>query len=447
MRALVFGAALAALALPQAAARADARPLHQPVGRRAAAWSALRGGGGGSALAPVSLFLPAVFRSSLGAVSELALSAGLGFGAMRTGLVTQEGIAQLAQIVYNFLLPLFLLTSVLRTVVTYGLGAGMLCLPLAGAVQIGVALALASLSLRLLGVSRGTPNSRRFLVCASFGNSGVLPLLLTDALFRQHADPTVLPRAASYISFYLLGWSPIFWTVGSSIITGAGPGAAPGRAGGVGHVRLLARKVLTPPIVGALSGLALAVVAPRAWLESPASPLRLALTCMGNMARAYPPTALLVLCGSLAGGAAPAQRRPPARRERAGAPRPRELSMPATLLGIMASTSPARSAQEPASSAALRLLSPPSAVPPLTLHLPPHPHRRARCALAPQAGTSSRRASRAARSSRCVRSASYRPPRPTRSSSSRCCSCPRSRRRRTRCSCCRWRATARAPRS
>jgi hypothetical protein len=47
---------------------------------------------------------------------------------------------------------------------------------------------------------------------------GPLPLLFADALFRSHPDPTVLPRAVAYISFYLLSWSPMFWIYGVSLL-------------------------------------------------------------------------------------------------------------------------------------------------------------------------------------------------------------------------------------
>eukprot|EP00953_Heterococcus_sp_UTEX-ZZ885_P014311 8126-Heterococcus_DN1.PRE.1 len=56
-------------------------------------------------------------------------------------------------------------------------------------------------------------------VCSGFGNSGVLPLLFVTALFRGHPDPTVMPRAIAYVSFFLMGWSPAFWTVGYSTLT------------------------------------------------------------------------------------------------------------------------------------------------------------------------------------------------------------------------------------
>lgn len=153
-----------------------------------------------------ALLSPAVLATSTGAVAELAVSAGLGYAAVKTGLIERAGLTQLARIVYNFLLPIFLFTSVLRTVMTYGISRGMLALPLVSAIQIACGLTIATLMLRALGIAPGLRSSRRFIACAAFGNTGVLPLALTEALFRApYGDASVLPRAASYLSFYLLG--------------------------------------------------------------------------------------------------------------------------------------------------------------------------------------------------------------------------------------------------
>jgi predicted permease len=240
-----------------------------------------------------------VLATSAAAVAELAVSAGIGFAVVQSELLDQSAISSLAKVVYNLLLPVFLFTSVLRTVTTYGLSAGMLALPLVGIAQILIGLAVSSLSLRACGISLTSPKSRRHIICSSFGNSGVLPLILIEALFRApYPDASVLPRAASYVSFYLLGWSPVFWSVGKGILTGGS-----GEEGGSADKALFWRKFFSPPIVGALSGLLAALVLPSALLQAKYSPARLLVTCLSNIARAYPASALLVLAGSLAGGA------------------------------------------------------------------------------------------------------------------------------------------------
>ena len=59
--------------------------------------------------------------------------------------------------------------------------------------------------------------SKQFLIGTTFGNSGPLPLVFTDALFRTAPDATLLPRSVAFISLYLLGWSPLFWVIGNAI--------------------------------------------------------------------------------------------------------------------------------------------------------------------------------------------------------------------------------------
>jgi predicted permease len=289
-------------------------------------------------------FSPAVFATATGAVSELAVSAGLGYFAVTRRLIEPAAITSLAKIVFNLLLPAFLMTSVIRTIKTFGMSAGMLALPAVSAIQISCGLGVASLLLRALGIKPSLRSSRRFVTCAAFGNSGVLPLVLTEALFRApYPDPTILPRASSYLAFYLLGWSPIFWSLGAAILTGADSSAPAGEA----RWQAVARRVASPPIVGALSGLAVGLLCPAWLLVSPRSPFKLVLTALGNMARAYPPCALLVLAGSLAGGTpskGSVQSEPAAASASAAPSEPaaRELSRAATFVGILACACTAR---------------------------------------------------------------------------------------------------------
>lgn len=237
---------------------------------------------------------PAALAVSSGAMVELTVSVALGYLTVATGLLSPVAVNQLAKVVYNFLLPAFLFSSVVRTVTSYGLSRGMLAIPLLASLQICAGLLMSRVVLKALRKRWTTGSGRRFVTCATFGNSGVLPLLLTDAIFR-HGDAAVLARSSSYVSFFLLGWSPIFWSLGSAVLCGGesgreGPRVEPG----------MLRKVLSPPIVAALSGLAIAIAAPERAISAAASPIRMMLTVLTNFGRAYPPSALLVLAGSLA---------------------------------------------------------------------------------------------------------------------------------------------------
>ena len=148
---------------------------------------------------------PAVLRSSFEAVTELLTCCGLGVVATRVGLIDAAMTRGLARCVFNVFLPSMLSVSVARTVAS---GAGLstlLPLPLCALVQVVLGLGIAVL---LLGGPKQvrTPAGRDVAALASFGNSGVLPLVFANCLFRS--APELLARANSLVAMFLLGWSP-----------------------------------------------------------------------------------------------------------------------------------------------------------------------------------------------------------------------------------------------
>ena len=92
-------------------------------------------------------------------------------------------------------------------------------LPAAGTFQIFLGYIIGKImSMFMYGsVPEHASESKQFLIGTTFGNSGPLPLVFTDALFRSAPDTTLLPRSVAFISLYLLGWSPLFWVVGNVI--------------------------------------------------------------------------------------------------------------------------------------------------------------------------------------------------------------------------------------
>ena len=72
----------------------------------------------------------------------------------------------------------------------------------------------------LLRIKRDSPDGKEVQVLSAFGNSGVLPLLFVERGFAHAADATLKPRAISYVSMFLLGWSPAFWTGGYALLGG-----------------------------------------------------------------------------------------------------------------------------------------------------------------------------------------------------------------------------------
>jgi predicted permease len=134
--------------------------------------------------------------------------------------------------------------------------------------------------------------ARDVQLCVTFQNCGPLPLVFADALFSG----SLLSDVTACISFYLLAWSPIFWSVGRMILGTYGESDA-----SVSLPKRMVKEIqkfLSPPVVGALLGLVIGSVPflRQAFFGGWASPLFGALKTLGM---AYLPSALLVLAGSL----------------------------------------------------------------------------------------------------------------------------------------------------
>lgn len=255
-----------------------------------------------------------VFAAAIGAVSRLVVTTALGAATVKANIVTPEQINGLAKVVYNFFLPCFLFTAIVRTVANYGLSPELLLLmPAAACAQIGIAFLVSRFVLvPLVGVPPWSAAARELTLSGSFGNPGVLPLLFFDALFAGARDASLLPRLVALTSFYLIGFTPAFWALGNAILADDDADAAclvtsPDEC--VGPTRLdRARKALTallkpPPVRAALGGVAVAACAPlRLSLVGPDARLAHVFAAMTRFAGVYLPSASLVLAGSLIAG-------------------------------------------------------------------------------------------------------------------------------------------------
>lgn len=137
--------------------------------------------------------------------------------------------------------------------------------------------------------------------------------MFATVLLRNHPDPSVLPLAISYISFYLLGWTPIFWTYGYSLLVPAEAPTAQSIAEKESVVTLADRikyfirhppatikRILSPPIVGSLGGLCVGVSPLAKLFLGPRAPLGILTNAVQTIGSAYTSMGLLVLAGSLA---------------------------------------------------------------------------------------------------------------------------------------------------
>ena len=270
----------------------------------------------GSALAaaPVAGASSKVFAAATGAVSRLVVTTALGAATVKANIVTPEQINGLAKVVYNFFLPCFLFTTLIRTVATYGLSPELLLLmPFAACAQIAIAFLVSRfLLVPLVGVKPRSAAARELTLSGSFGNPGVLPLLFFDALFAGARDASLLPRLVALTSFYLIGFTPAFWALGNAILADDDPDAAclvvsPDECEAETRVDR-AKKALTallkpPPVRAALGGLAVAACTPlRDALVGPNARLANVFAALTRFSGAYLPSASLVLAGSLIAG-------------------------------------------------------------------------------------------------------------------------------------------------
>jgi len=197
-------------------------------------------------------------------------------------------------------------------------GASLAVLPVFALLQILFGSLYGKALASLLHLEPTSDEGKELAVCSAFANSGPLPLLFADAFFRLHpTEPTLYPRAVAYISFYLVAWSPLFWTVGATILgavktqpaysipssSSPPPSPPPTPSSTIRKVlsHPLFQKAISPPTLGCLFGAIVGGTPPLRFLFfGPAAPLASLFDALRTMGSAYLPTVLLVLAGSLA---------------------------------------------------------------------------------------------------------------------------------------------------
>lgn len=266
-----------------------------------------------SAAAPLVLFDPTVAAASFSATVKLLCSIALGAWAARkrvnkTSVATildAPAISALSRLTYWVFQPAFLLCSVTKTFAMAAAssssgsgsalsGAQLALMPLVALFQIGVGALIGQLVTKK---ETDKEQGRIVSMCTTFGNSGPLPLLFADALFAR-ANPAIQSQVVACISFYLLAWSPLFWSFGK-IILGTSEKELIGQDNSLGAKLLRQLKqFLSPPVVGSLLGILVGASSLRnIFLKGWLYPLFSAMQTLGT---AYLPAALLVLAGSLA---------------------------------------------------------------------------------------------------------------------------------------------------
>ena len=233
----------------------------------------------------------------------------IGAGCVQQGHLEPATISALSKVTFSILLPMFLGTSIIRTIATYGISKSSFVVPLLGIVQPFILLQIARLLLPIFGVDADSEDGRCLGVCSAWGNTSVVPLIFVESLFRS-AKTDVLAKAYAQISLFLLGWSPFFWSFGRSALLG--DEIAPAKDGVDTKKKTILgqlKSVASPPVVGVLAGMMVAVTPLCKLFVADASSsgrkplLSPAYNTVVNLGRAASPTSLLVMTSSLAIGA------------------------------------------------------------------------------------------------------------------------------------------------
>lgn len=263
----------------------------------------------------------AAFEVSAKSLGEVATSLVIGAFAYRSGVLGLEGLAVLSKLYGAIFIPALLFGRVARTAASlqaWGVESWLLLIPLCAPLQIAIQLLLSRKVLRWVAdVDPDSTRGRIMRAAMSYQNSA-LPLLFCQALFRHAPDNLLMAEGA--ISFYLIGWTCMFWTLGVKILEDAPPedlsakkepkGTATGESKQPlslwpGVWRHLS-SIINPPICGAMAGLAFGLIPLLRWLAVPhggrAHPPPLAFVFHGleNIGLGALPTSQLVLSGSLA---------------------------------------------------------------------------------------------------------------------------------------------------
>ncbi|MCK4516705.1 MAG: AEC family transporter, partial [Spirochaetaceae bacterium] len=230
-------------------------------------------------------FLPVFY-----VVLQLLIIMGIGFVVRRSGRWADNFFQGLSRLVVRVALPFYFIVRVSRTDLSQI--RTMLLMPVSAVIVVGIGFVLSLILFAVLPF-RGS-DRRAGIAMATFGNSGYLPLAIAEIV--PLSVPLVGERFGLefppiLIAAYLFVQSPLLWSVGRYVITKTDAN----RSG----IRL--RDLLSPPLVGILIGLAVALSGLGKMLGNPVLPVAPVFAALERLAAITLPLALLNL-GGLIGG-------------------------------------------------------------------------------------------------------------------------------------------------
>lgn len=267
---------------------------------------------------------PSILKIAVNAVLKLLAAIGMGAwlaGRKESNVLGPQAVQALSKLIYWLFQPSLVFCSVSMTLfhaaaTPEGLSMTALAtMPMAAVLHIGFGYLAAHALTKLMRIRSATDESD-IVVCSAFGNAAPLPLVFVSSLFSGspglHADVTAC------ISFYLLAWSPCFYTIAPLLMdaneeTSAEEDEPPTQPrakrkgedemeddGGVSSRQINLSSLVTPPVLGSVAGILVGSVPLLSNLlltpHGVAAPVYSAISVFSS---AYLPSVLLVLAGSL----------------------------------------------------------------------------------------------------------------------------------------------------
>lgn len=267
---------------------------------------------GGSISTVSCAFSMPILRTAASATAKLLTTVAIGVWASRRGVLDRTVVSALSRTVYHVFLPAMLFVNIVATLVEAENRIQLVALPLIAMAQILFGFLSGQFIRWIFRIRGGTSEASSVTISTTFGNSAALPLLFATALFGS--NPAMLGSMVSSISFFLLGWTPLFWSWGYSMMAGKrdresaqGRGKLSGQSGS-GWTRIrendVVKRVVSPPILGSLAGLVVGLTPSlRSIIALPESPLSFVFSSLQTLGTGYAPCSVLVLAGSLLAGA------------------------------------------------------------------------------------------------------------------------------------------------
>ena len=261
------------------------------------------------------------FKAANEAMGELFTAGIIGHTCVRQQYLTAEMVQSLSKTCFSILLPMFLCTSIMKTVQSNGgkLTPKTMAIPLIAIVHCLIMNYLSKyILLPLFQMNSESDEGRSTIVCCAFGNSGVIPLIFAEVLFRSNFE--MVQKAFSFVSLYLVGWSPLFWSFGRFSLLGSSSSSSSKNMVNCDNLESsslkatiietldILKKLFPPPVIGVICGLIVSsipfiqclLMKGKDDINKPL--LGVVYNSLKNLGKAANPLALLVLTSSLALG-------------------------------------------------------------------------------------------------------------------------------------------------